>query len=85
LKKALALWMFLLRNVATQISCEIVKGIIIKGEGMKEQIASLYELQIPLDRYHHDNTASVLLSGFAVWRAQASEPCTLKIVVGTQN
>jgi len=35
-------------------------------EGMKEQIANLYELQIPLDRYHHDNTASVLLSGFAV-------------------
>jgi hypothetical protein len=28
---------------------------------MKEQIANLYELQIPLDRYHHDNTASVLL------------------------
>jgi hypothetical protein len=38
---------------------------------MKEQIANLYELQIPLDRYHHDNTASVLLSGFAVWRAHA--------------
>ncbi len=55
----------------TQISCEIVKGIINKGEGMKEQIANLYELQIPLDRYHHDNTASVQLSGFAVWRTQA--------------
>ncbi len=40
-------------------------------EGMKEQIANLYELQIPLDRYHYDNTASDLLSGFAVWRAHA--------------
>ncbi len=40
-------------------------------EGMKEQIANLHELQIPLDRYRYDNTASVLLSGFSVWRAHA--------------
>ncbi len=70
-KKALAIWMFLLWNTVTEISCEIVRDITNKKEGVKEQIANLYELQIPLDRYHYDNTASVLLSGFALWRAHA--------------